>query len=67
MAAARAAFPSFASTTKQQRLDLLRAILAEYVKRYDDVAEATSREMGAPLAFARCRPGGDRAPRIWSR
>ena len=53
VAAARRAFVSFSLTTKAQRLDLLRAILSEYQKRYDDVAEALSREMGAPLSFAK--------------
>src|ERR1700733_7241977 len=52
VAAARAAFPAFARTTRQQRLDLLRAILSEYNKRRADVAAALSREMGAPLKFA---------------
>ncbi len=53
VAAARAAFPSFSRTGKKERLELLRAILAEYRKRYDDVAAALSQEMGAPLAFAK--------------
>jgi aldehyde dehydrogenase (NAD+) len=52
VAAARAAFPAFARTTRKQRLDLLRAILAEYNKRRQDIAEALSQEMGAPLKFA---------------
>ena len=52
VAAAKAAFPAFARTTRKERLDLLRAILAEYNKRRQDVAEALSREMGAPLKFA---------------
>jgi aldehyde dehydrogenase (NAD+) len=52
VAAARAAFPAFAHTTRNQRLDLLRAILAEYNKRRQDIAEALSQEMGAPLKFA---------------
>ena len=50
--AARAAFPSFARTTRKERLDLLRAILSEYGKRRDDIAATLSREMGAPLKFA---------------
>lgn len=50
--AARAAFPSFARTTPRQRLDLLRAILAEYEKRRSDIAAILSRELGAPLKFA---------------
>jgi aldehyde dehydrogenase (NAD+) len=52
VAAARAAFPAFARTNRQQRLDLLRAILSEYNKRRQDVAAALSQEMGAPLKFA---------------
>jgi aldehyde dehydrogenase (NAD+) len=50
--AARAAFPSFARTTRRERLDLLRSIQAEYEKRRADIAEALCREMGAPLPFA---------------
>src|SRR5580698_3115556 len=52
VAAARAAFQAFALTTRKERLDLLRSILSEYDKRRRDVAEALSREMGAPLKFA---------------
>jgi aldehyde dehydrogenase (NAD+) len=52
VAAARAAFPSFARTSRKERLDLLRAILSEYNKRRQNIAECLSREMGAPLAFA---------------
>jgi aldehyde dehydrogenase (NAD+) len=51
-AAARAAFPSFARTTRKQRLDLLRAVLSEYNKRRQDIAETLSQEMGAPVKFA---------------
>jgi aldehyde dehydrogenase (NAD+) len=52
VAAAKAAFPSFSRTTRKDRLDLLRAILSEYNKRRQDIAETLSREMGAPLKFA---------------
>ena len=58
VAAAKAAFPSFARTSRKERLDLLRAILAEYNKRRDDVGDAISREMGAPLEFARTIQAG---------
>ncbi len=58
VAAAKAAFPSFARTTRKERLDLLRAILAEYNKRRNDVGDAISREMGAPLEFARTIQAG---------
>ena len=53
VAAARAAFASYSRTTRKERLDLLRTILAEYNKRRSDVGDAISREMGAPLQFAR--------------
>jgi aldehyde dehydrogenase (NAD+) len=52
VAAAKAAFPSFARTTRKDRLDLLRAVLSEYNKRRDDIASVLSQEMGAPLKFA---------------
>jgi aldehyde dehydrogenase (NAD+) len=51
--AARRAFSDFAGLPKAARLDLLRAILAEYDRRIDDLAEAIRLEMGAPAAFAR--------------
>ena len=53
VAAARTAFATFSQTTREQRLELLRRILAEYMKRYDDIAAAVSQEMGAPLQFAK--------------
>lgn len=53
VAAARRAFASYARTSRKERLDLLRAVLAEYNKRRSDVGDAISREMGAPLQFAR--------------
>jgi aldehyde dehydrogenase (NAD+) len=53
VAAARAAFPAFARTTKKYRLELLKECLAAYNRRFDDIAEACAREMGAPIAFAK--------------
>ncbi|CDZ63372.1 Aldehyde dehydrogenase [Neorhizobium galegae bv. orientalis] len=53
VAAARTAFASFSQWSKEERLALLRRILAEYEKRYEDIAQAVSQEMGAPIAFAR--------------
>ncbi len=52
VAAARAAFPLFSRWTKVERLELLRAILAEYEKRQEELGAAVSREMGAPLKMA---------------
>ncbi len=51
--AARRAFESFSHTTKDERVALLERILAEYKRRYDDVAQAISREMGAPIWLAK--------------
>ena len=53
VAAARAAFASFSETSKEERLALLRKILAAYNDRFEDIAQTVSREMGAPLSFAR--------------
>ncbi len=53
VAAARAAFPSFARTSKKERLELLKECLAQYNKRYDDIAAACAQEMGAPIGFAK--------------
>ena len=53
VAAARHAFTSFSRTTKKVRLELLKECLAAYNRRYDDIAEACAREMGAPIGFAK--------------
>lgn len=46
--AARAAFPTWSKSTRNERLALLGQILAEYERRYDDMAAAITLEMGAP-------------------
>ncbi|SON59713.1 3-succinoylsemialdehyde-pyridine dehydrogenase [Mycobacterium simulans] len=46
--AARTAFATWSTSSRAERLDLLRAILAEYQKRSADLGEAVSEEMGAP-------------------
>lgn len=53
VAAARRAFESFSQTSREQRVDLLQAILDEFNRRYDEVAEAIMEEMGAPWGLAR--------------
>ena len=53
VAAAKTAFPAFARTTREQRLELLRKVLTIYNQRYNEIADAVSEEMGAPLKFAR--------------
>jgi aldehyde dehydrogenase (NAD+) len=50
--AARRAFVDWSRTTREERLDLLQAILAEYHKRADDLAEAVTEEIGAPVSLA---------------
>ena len=64
VAAAKAAFPAFAATTKEYRADLLDKIIAVYQKRLGDMAAAISEEMGAPgwLAPGRAGPLGPRPP-----
>jgi len=51
--AARAAFPSYSRTNRQERIDLLSSIFEIYSKRQDDLAEAVTGEMGAPRSFAK--------------
>jgi aldehyde dehydrogenase (NAD+) len=55
VAASRRAFESYSQTSREERLDLLGRIVSIYRKRTDELAEAISTEMGAPLAFARER------------
>jgi aldehyde dehydrogenase (NAD+) len=50
--AARRAFSGWSQSSREERLDLLQAILAEYQKRADDLAAAVTEEMGAPAALA---------------
>ena len=50
--AARAAFISWSQSTREDRLDLLQAVLVEYRRRAGDLAAAVSEEMGAPPALA---------------
>jgi aldehyde dehydrogenase (NAD+) len=47
--AARRAFEKYSRTTREERLDLLKRIVASYQKRYDELATTISKEMGAPI------------------
>jgi aldehyde dehydrogenase (NAD+) len=51
VAAARRAFDSWSQTSVKDRLDLLRAIQAEYSARQQELGEAVTEEMGAPIAL----------------
>ena len=52
VAAAKKAFATYSQTSREERLDLLQRILAEYQKRFGDVANAITEEMGAPASLA---------------
>jgi aldehyde dehydrogenase (NAD+) len=53
VAAAKRAFESFSQTTREERVDLLQAILDEFATRHDEIAEAIMDEMGAPWDLAK--------------
>jgi len=50
--AAQKAFETFSQTTREERIDLLERIQAEYQKRFGDIAHAITEEMGAPASLA---------------
>jgi aldehyde dehydrogenase (NAD+) len=53
VAAARRAFAQFSSTSIAERAALIARIVEVYQRRYDDVADAISTELGAPISFAK--------------
>ncbi|MGR3484273.1 MAG: aldehyde dehydrogenase family protein [Paracoccaceae bacterium] len=53
VAAAKSAFDGWARSSKAERLELMRAIQAGYAAREAEIAQAISREMGAPIDMAR--------------
>jgi aldehyde dehydrogenase (NAD+) len=61
VAAAKQAFPAFSRTSRKERVQLLESVIAVYKKRYEEMAEAISDEMGA--RFLPKRPSGGRS---WS-
>ncbi len=58
IAAAHAAFEGWAATAKSERLALIEKLLEVYKARADDMAEAMSLEMGAPIDMARSQQVG---------
>jgi len=58
VAAAKRAEAAYAATTREQRVELLEAILAEFQKRHDDIARAVMEEMGAPWGLAKGAQAG---------
>ena len=53
VAAATAAFPTWAATAPEKRAEYVKGILAQYEARAEDMAKAISLEMGAPIDLAR--------------
>jgi len=53
VAAARAAFEGYSQSTPAERAALLQRIVEVYRRRYGELAEAVSREMGAPLGLSK--------------
>jgi aldehyde dehydrogenase (NAD+) len=53
VAAARTAFETFSRSKKEERLALLQDISGVYQKRYNDIAQVISEEMGAPIWLSR--------------
>jgi aldehyde dehydrogenase (NAD+) len=53
VAAAKAAFPAWSTTTREERIAMFEKILEVYQTRYDEIAETISTEMGAPIWLAK--------------
>lgn len=53
VAAAVDAFQTFSLSSKEERIALLERIVECYMSRLDDLALATTEEMGAPIEFSR--------------
>jgi len=64
--AAKNAFESWSFTTKDQRVELLEKLYVVYKKRWADVAEAITLEMGAPKDFSSQLQAGSGAGHIKS-
>jgi aldehyde dehydrogenase (NAD+) len=64
--AAKNAFESWAFTTKNQRVELLEKLYVIYKKRWAEVAEAITLEMGAPKDFSSQLQAGTGASHIKS-
>jgi aldehyde dehydrogenase (NAD+) len=58
VAAAKRAADGYAATTREERIELLENVLAEFAKRHDDIAAAIMDEMGAPWGLAKGAQAG---------
>ncbi len=52
VAAARRAFEAYSQTSREARMALLDKVAAVYKRRFTEMGETISREMGAPIGFA---------------
>ena len=55
VAAARKAFESYSTTTREERIALLTRIIEVYGTRMNDIADVVSKEVGAPGALRKER------------
>ena len=53
VAAAKRAFEAYSASAPAERLALLERVLAAYKSHYDEIAQAISTEMGAPISLAK--------------
>ncbi|WP_339670792.1 aldehyde dehydrogenase family protein [Dasania marina] len=53
VAAAKQAFQLYSQTSVGERVSLLQRIIEAYQDHYDEIAQAISDEMGAPISFAK--------------
>jgi aldehyde dehydrogenase (NAD+) len=58
VAAAKTAFPAWAATSKEDRIAALQRVYDAYKDRAEDMAQAISLEMGAPIDMARQQQAG---------
>ena len=61
VAAAKAAFPTWAATDPLNRIAALERLMEVYKTRAEDMAQAISREMGAPITLAKTAQVGSGA------
>jgi aldehyde dehydrogenase (NAD+) len=50
--AARGAFADWSSTSIEERVGILERIITEYTKRYNEISDAITEEMGAPTSLS---------------
>jgi len=58
VAAARAAFDSWSQTSREERMALIEKLAAVYDARQEEMAQAMSMEMGAPIDLSRAQQVG---------